>query len=105
MRDKRKLFNKAGEPRYIRCYETKRNPTIDRFVIVFTRASCFSGKDYIGRVLYVSASGNPCHPTGFWQHGEAWRHEFSPNGSRIKFSELPEQCRQLVLEEYKYLWR
>jgi hypothetical protein len=105
MTDKRKLFNEKGEPRYIRCYETKRNPTIDRFTIVFTRASAFMGKEFAGRVYYVGASGNPRNPTyGFYQHGEAWRREFCPCGSRIAWRDLPEELRETVLDEYRELW-
>jgi hypothetical protein len=51
-------FFKDGEPKYLRCYETKRNPPIDRFTIVFSRASKFLGKAYVGRTYFVSANGN-----------------------------------------------
>jgi hypothetical protein len=43
-------FFKDGAPKYVRCYEKKRNPTIDRFTVVFCHASKFMGRDYIGRV-------------------------------------------------------
>jgi hypothetical protein len=101
-----KLYNDDGSPRYVRCYETKRNPTVDRFTVVFTKANCFMGKDCIGRVYYAGMSGSPYHPVfGFYQHGEAWRWEFCPHGSRIRFQDLPEGCRKAVLEEYADLWK
>jgi hypothetical protein len=88
--DKRKLYQEDGSPRYLRCYEVKRNATIDRFTMVFTRSSCFMGKEYIGRVYYAGASENPAHPvSGFYQHGEAWSWEFHAPGSPVPFSSLP----------------
>jgi hypothetical protein len=101
---KAKFWNDDGSPRYIRCYEKKRNPTIDRFTVVFGRAYCWGGERYRGRVYYVGSSGNPTHPLGFYQHGEAWAWEFRPCGSRITWASLPEATRRLVLEEYAYIW-
>jgi hypothetical protein len=97
-------FFTDGAPKYVRCYEKKRNPTVDRFTIVFCHASKFMGKDYIGRVYYVGASERPAHPLGFYQHGEAWQWEFCPCGSRIKWRDLPEQLRDVVLAEYCDVW-
>jgi hypothetical protein len=45
---KERLFKEDGAPRFIRCYETKRNPTIDRFTVVFTRANAWGGKECKG---------------------------------------------------------
>jgi hypothetical protein len=101
---KARLYNKDGSPRYIRCYETKRNPMIDRFTVVFGKAFCWGGEKYRGRVYYVSSSDNPTHPLGFYLHGEARAREFRPCGSRITWQELPEATRHLVMEEYKYIW-
>jgi hypothetical protein len=101
---KAKLYNDDGSPRYIRCYETKRNPTFDRFTVVFSRAYNWGGEGYRNKVYYVGSSDNPAHPLGFYQHGEAWAWEFRPGGSRITWSELPEAIRWLVLEEYKDIW-
>jgi hypothetical protein len=105
MTDKRKLYKEDGSPRYIRCYEKKRNPTIDRYTVVFSKASYFMGKDYIGRVYFVSMGANVYDPAyGFYQHGEAWSWEFCPCGSRIKFSDLPKECQDAVMSEYRDLW-
>jgi hypothetical protein len=100
-----RFFREDGSPKYLRCYEVKRNPTIDRFTIVFTRASCFMGKEFRGRVYYVGASGNPAHPLGFYQHGEAWSWEFHAPGSRVAFSSLPLELQDVVMREYRDLWR
>jgi hypothetical protein len=91
-------FFKDGAPKYLRCYETKRNPTIDRFTIVFCNAYRFMGKGFIGRIYYVAADDTPAHPLGFYQHGEARRGEFCPCWSRVKWWALPEQLRSVVLE-------
>jgi hypothetical protein len=99
-----RFFKKDGSPKYLRCYEVKRNPTIDRFTVVFERASCFMGKDYTGRVYYVGASENPAHPLGFYQHGEAWSWEFHAPGSRVAFSSLPLKLQEVVMNEYRDLW-
>jgi hypothetical protein len=104
MKEKRKLFNEKGEPRYIRCYEAKKNPTLDRFTIVFTKAWAFMGKGFVGRVYYVGASEKPAHPQGFYQHGEAWQWEFCSGGSRVAWQDLPEELRETVLDEYCVLW-
>jgi hypothetical protein len=97
-------FFKDGAPRYLRCYEKKRNPAIDRFTIVFCRASKFMGEEYIGRVYYVSADETPAHPLGFYQHGEAWQEEFCPRDSRITWWALPEELRNVLLAEYCDVW-
>jgi hypothetical protein len=93
-----------GAPKYLRCYEKKKNPSIDRFTVVFCRASKFMGDDYRGRVYYISADDTPTHPLGFYQHGEAWQWEFRPCGSRVKWRDLPKQLRDIVLTEYCEVW-
>jgi hypothetical protein len=97
-------FFTDGAPKYLRCYEKKKDPPIDRFTVVFCHASKFMGKDYIGRVYYISADDTPTHPLGFYQHGEALQWEFCPCGSRVKWWDLPEQLRDVVLAEYCDVW-
>jgi hypothetical protein len=91
-------FFKDGAPKYVRCYKVKRNQTVDRYTIVFTWASRFIGKDYIG------ASGNPTHPLGFYQHGEAQQKEFHAPGSRVAWLDLPEELRRVALADYCCVW-
>lgn len=99
-------FFKDGAPKYLRCYEKKRKPPIDRFTIVFCRASTFMGDDYRGRVYFVSANGRPTDPQGgFYQHCEAWHWEFCPCGSHVEWWDLPEELREVVLMEYCDVWR
>jgi hypothetical protein len=97
-------FFTDGSPKYLRCYEKKKNPPIDRFTAVFCHASKFMGRGYIGRVYYISADDTPTHPLGFYQHGEAWQREFCPCGSRVKWRDLPKQLRDVVLAEYCDVW-
>jgi hypothetical protein len=98
-------FFKDGAPKYIRCYEKKRNPPVDRFTVVFCHASKFMGRDYIGgRVYYITADDMCAHPTGFYQHGEAQQGEFCPCGSRTTWWGLPERLRSAVLAEYCDVW-
>jgi hypothetical protein len=53
----------------------------------------------------VSANGTPGNPwSGFYQHGEARRGEFCPCGSRVKWRDLPEALRDVVLAEYCAVW-
>jgi hypothetical protein len=101
-----KLYKDDGSPRYIRCFQTKRNPTIYRFTVVYGRAFWWGGKEWRGRVFYVTMSDNPFHPAyGFCQHGEAMAWEFRPCGSRIRFQDLPEDCQKIVSVEYTHLWK
>jgi hypothetical protein len=97
-------FFKDGAPKYLRCYEKKKNPPVDRFTIVFCRASKFMGDEYIGQVYYVSADDTPTHPLGFYQHGAAWQGEFCPCGSRVTWRTLPEELRKVLLAEYCDVW-
>jgi hypothetical protein len=98
-------FFRDGAPKYVRCYEKKKDPPLDRYTIVFCHASKFMGRDFIGRVYYVSANGIPTHPSmGIYQHGEAWQGEFCPCGSRITWRDMPEKLQKAVLAEYCDLW-
>jgi hypothetical protein len=99
-----RFFKSDGGPKYLRCYEVKRNPTVDRFTIVFTRASCFLGRTAIGTIYYVGASGYPTSPTGFYQHGTADSREFHAPGSRVSFFSLPQDLQDVVMDEYRQVW-
>ncbi len=66
---------------------------------------------------YVGMNCAPFHPQGFGQHGESDRQidvskwGFAPAigrknhlGLRIRFEDLPEDCRKLVVRDYKEIW-
>ena len=97
-----RLYDERGEPRFIRCYETRRRRTLDRFTVVFTRANIFGGKGYTGRIYYVGMSDNPYREVGY--HDVATRERFCPCGSKIAFSSLPSLCQEFVRSEYAELW-
>jgi hypothetical protein len=93
-----------GEPRYVHCYDNG-GETIDRYTVVFTgRYRHATG----GSFLYVAMNASPFHPQGFGQHGESDRQIDYPRyghlGKKIKFAELPDDCRKLVLSDYRELW-
>lgn len=99
-----RLYREDGAPRFIQCYETKRNPVVDRYTVVFTRANIWGGPSWRGRVCYVGMSEYPSSPVGFYQHGEAGRGEFCPRGSWIDFTDLPVDGQMIVKQEYAELW-
>ena len=99
-----------GVPRYIRCYDNggseKENGTVDRYTVVYT--GNYRGKTK-GWHDYVGMSGAPFHPQGVGMHEQS---EFQPVdrpsyghlGKKIKFSDLPQDCQTLVLQDYLYFW-
>jgi len=93
-----------GKPRYIRCYDNQ-GLTIDRYTVVFTgRYTHKTNGDFID----LSMNSNPYHPQGFGQYGYSDypidRPAYSHLGKKIKFDDLPEDCKKLVLSDYIDLW-
>ena len=100
-----------GEPKMIRVYDNgeSKNPTFDRYTCVYTgnykknmgqKGKCFE---------YVGMSSHPFSPQGFGQHGEtqgkpADRPTYGHLGKKIKFSDLSEDCRKLVIQDYLVIW-
>lgn len=97
------LYTKTGEPKRIRCYMIKSEPKpADYITVVYTYAS--KAGFLKGSVQYRAMSGKPFHPLGYAQWGEGWQWNFRPGGSRIKFSDLPKDCQELVIRDYKEIW-
>jgi len=99
-------------PRYIRCYDNG-GETFDRYTVIFSgryrRYKTFEDEKRLPRYYsYVSMSTNPFHPQGFGQHGESKyfidKPKYSHLGKKIKFIDLPEDCKMLVRNEYKNIW-
>jgi hypothetical protein len=104
----------AGVPRYVRCYDNGGEPA-DRYTVVYTRVNHRGQRP---SYPYVGMSAAPFHPQGFGQHGESanapvdslngkWPPSIGRKnhlGTRIRFHDLPEDCRKLVLADYKELW-
>jgi len=95
-----------GVPRYVRCYDNG-GETIDCYTVVFTGRYLHKTG---GSSWYVGMSSNPFSPQGFGQHGESNTHQpidkpsYKHLGKKIKFDELPEDCKQLVINDYIDLW-
>jgi hypothetical protein len=106
-------------PRYVRCYDNG-GETHDRYTVCYTgRAATERCEGQPPRYPYVGMSERPYHPQGFGQHGSnPWHHVDSPNGKRppaigrtcrlgkrIRFTDLPIDCQNLVLSVYIEIWR
>ena len=103
----------AGIPRWIRCYDNK-GESFDNFTVVFTgRYTHKTG----GEHWVLAMNEAPFHPQGFGQHcggrelpdtlGGKWPPAIGRKnhlGVRIKFEDLPEDCKRLVLSDYCDLW-
>lgn len=107
----------GGVPRWVRCYDNggaDAGGSIDRYTVVFigqTSRKC-------GEFPYLAMNSAPFHPQGFGQHGatqdkpcDTNRWGFAPAlgrkchlGRRIRFEDLPEDCRKLVLHDYREIW-
>jgi hypothetical protein len=95
-------------PKYVRCYDNG-GESIDRYTVVYTQQRN-------GYSVGVGMSGAPFHPQGFGQHFEYENSrrgngqytvdspKYSHLGKKIKFTDLPEDCQRLVLQDYAELW-
>jgi hypothetical protein len=123
LKARRASFMPAGVPKYVRCYDNG-GETWDRYTVVYTgkyRTTLPAPlrRDYGPKrwFQYVGMSESPFHPQGFGQHGESvnqidlnkWG--FAPAigrknhlGTRIPFKKLPEDCRKLVIQDYRDIW-
>lgn len=94
-----------GIPRYVRCYDNG-GETADRYTVVF----CGRYTHKTGRAFwYVGMNAAPFHPQGIGQHGESNympidKPKYSHLGKKIKFIDLPEDCKTCVINTYTYLW-
>lgn len=97
-----------GRPRWIRCYDNG-GKTFDRYTVVFTGRQ---GGGRSGRGM----SAHPTHPQGFGQWFDYDRAQlgrgqhavdrpaYAHLGKRITFEDLPEDCRALILRDYREMW-
>ena len=93
-----------GIPKYIRCYDNL-GETFDRFTVVFTG----NYKKQFHEFHYIGMSSNPFHPQGFGQHGETVgmpvdKPTYSHLGRKIKFADLPKDCKDAVISDYISIW-
>lgn len=104
---KKNLYKENGEPKRIRCYMFKQEPKpyADYITVIFTYASKAGFR--VGTVAFRTMSADPFHPHGIGMWGEHDLYKdgrFHAGGSRVKFSELPERCQELVRRDYKDIW-
>jgi len=100
-----------GIPRYIRIYDNQ-DETLDRYTIVFTGNYNNIGKkrgEYRNNShLVIGMSDNPYHPLSFCQHMEypnmIDRPTYGHLGKKIKFQDLPKDCQNITINDYKALW-
>lgn len=107
-----------GVPRWIRCYDNGGN-SADRYTVCFTgRAGTSHYETGPSECHYRAMSSDPFHPqgVGIWgaskgKHCDVNEQGWAPTigrknhlGTRIKFEDLPEPCRRLILQDYKEIW-
>ena len=112
-KDRIKRLMPNGLPKYIHVYDNK-GKTADRYTVVYTRTgrsgnNRYKQKEYEGTHLHIMMSGNPCHPQGVCMHGESSHQidypSYSHLGKKIEFKDLPDNCKNLVLDDYKSIWK
>lgn len=100
------LLTETFEPRYIRCYDNG-GETADRYTIVFT-GNYSKGTGYDKRFQYVGMGSAPYHPQGICYNEDSEdlidKPSYKHLGKKIKFSDLPADCRQIVFSNYADLW-
>jgi hypothetical protein len=94
-------FVKDGAPRKVRVYDNG-GRSADRYTVVY------SGN--YGSYLYLGMNSAPFHPQGIGMHGEGKhgpidRPTYGHLGKKIKYADLPPDCRRAVLEDYADIWR
>jgi hypothetical protein len=117
-----KHLMRGGVPRWIRCYNnggTDAGGSMDQYTVCFTgRAAVTHTPGYASEYPYVAMNAAPFHPQGFGQHGSSKGKHCDTNkwgfapmvgkrnhlGLRIRFQDLPEDCRKLVVQDYKEIW-
>lgn len=86
--------------------------TFDRYTVAFLQPMMGKDGSNLGCYQYVGMSANPFHPQGFGQHGDIRHRPVDAQdgppprpgrknhlGRRIRFADLPEDCRKLVLQD------
>lgn len=119
--DRKNRLMPNGIPKYVRCYDNGgtevEEGTVDRYTVCYTgnyrKRNVFGVMDWF---QYVGMSGSPYHPQGFCQHGENETQIDTKNGwsisigrknhlgRRIRFEDLPEDCKKVVIGDYKAIW-
>jgi hypothetical protein len=110
-------------PRWIRCYDNG-GETADRYTVVFSgRTAVEVAQDGSRWYPYLAMSESPYHPQGVGIHGSnpgqpcdtcredrgySWPPALGRKchlGTRIGFKDLPPDCQEIVIQDYKEIWR
>ena len=101
---RKEQFMPNDTPKHIRICDNG-GKSIDRYTVVY--AGNYQGRK--GICHYVGMSNDPYHPQGFGQHGESKEiidyPKYSHLGKKITFKDLSPNCKDLVIQDYKKLWR
>lgn len=76
------------------CYDSGPNKGYDRYTVLY--GVPFWVPEMHRHIPYVAMSGAPFHPLGFCQHGEMPSYNRDALGKKIRFLDLPEDCRKAV---------
>lgn len=104
----------GGIPKYIRCYIDFTQKYADYITVVYTgRYRQWTGGEFWARGM----NAYPLHPQGIGQMGfyprqidvnkSGWPPALGRKnhlGTRVLFTELPDDCKRLVLDDYMDLW-
>ena len=119
---RRKRLMPGGVPRYVRCYDNG-GEYADRYTVCFTGRSATERSDAGRCYPYRAMSASPFHPQGIGLSGSTWWQpcdtmrekpgwHWPPAigrrchlGVRIHFKDLPADCRKLVIQDYKAIWK
>lgn len=101
-----------GEPKYIRIYDAGDN-VADRYTVIFS--GNYVGRN--GKTQIIAMNESPTHPQGVCIHNQ-YSHPIDVDkwgfslrigqknhlGVRIRFGDLPEECKKIVMRNYLEIW-
>lgn len=96
-RSSKRWLEGAPEP-VLACYDSGPS-TCDRYMVLY--GAPFWDPEMGRNVPYVSMSADPFWPLGFCQHGEAPSINRPYFGKKIKWNDLPLDCRKAVEQDCK----
>lgn len=117
MKDRLNALMPGGIPRWVRCYDNG-GASFDRYTVLYIKRPYYQLKQRgIKSWGYRGMSEYPRHPQGFGIWGESDdildlnRWGYAPAmgrkchlGTRVPFESLPEQVREVVIQDYMDIW-
>jgi hypothetical protein len=87
----------GAPPPVLAVYDSGPNHGIDRYTVLYGPPLW---DESMGRnVPYVGMNAVPFHPQGFAQYGEMPSQNRGTLGKKIRFTDLPEDCKRLVAQD------